>query len=238
MYKIDIIKKGVKKSWLEFMEKEFEKNYFQEILNKVNIDAENKIIYPPSKKLLQTFKYFNLEDLKVVFIFQDPYIGQEVINGETIPQAMGLATSVPEGLKIPPTLRNIFKEIKNEYPDYDIPKHGNLTRWVKDEGILLLNASLTVIKGKSGSHLKLWEIFTNKIIKYISDNTQNIIFVLLGNYAKNKKNLIDIDKHIIITGVHPSPLSASKGFYNSNIYKNINKNLELVGKNPIDWSIK
>jgi uracil-DNA glycosylase len=108
---------------------------------------------------------------------------------------------------------------------------------VKEEYILLLNASLTVKKGKSGSNLKLWEKFTDKIIKFISNNTENVIFVLLGNYAKKKKDLIDLNKHIVITGVHPSPLSASKGFFGSGIFKEINENLEELGKRCIDWRV-
>lgn len=234
-YTLTKIKKNVKKSWLEFFKNNKEK--IKNILEKVNKDTEKNVIFPKPKHLLQTFKYFEIDQLKVVFIFQDPYINSEIINNKIIPQAMGLATSVPKGLKIPPTLKNIYKELKYEYPNFKIPEHGNLIRWVEKENILLLNASLTTIQGHSGSHLYLWEKLTDDLIKYISDNTSKVIFVLLGNYAKKKQKFIDLNKHDIISSSHPSPLGARFGFIKSNTFKKINKKLIEFGKEPINWSI-
>merc|ERR1712065_123179 len=159
----------------------------------------------------------------------------EIHNDKKIPQAHGLAFSVPETHKIPPSLSNIFKELKLENENYKIPNNGNLIRWVKEENILLLNTALTVIKGESNSHQKIWNNFTNDLIEYISDNTTDVIFLLLGNNAKSKEKYIDNDNHIIITGVHPSPLSANRGFFNSNIFNKINDKLSEINKKKINW---
>ena len=185
----------------------------------------------------ETFKYFDLDETKLVFLGQDPYINSFNINGNDIPQAMGLAFSVPNGIKPPPSLKNIYKKIKAEYESFDIPEHGNLTRWVKDEKILLLNTALTVNKGESNSHQKIWNDIINEVLEYISDNSKNVIFLLLGNNAKNKIKYIEEDKHIVVTGIHPSPLSASRGFFDKDIFKKINEELLILGKSEIYWSI-
>jgi uracil-DNA glycosylase len=167
---------------------------------------------------------------------QDPYIGYEIINNIKIPQACGLSFSVPKShKKIPPSLQNIFKEIKNCYPDYEIPKHGSLKRWVKKEKILLLNAALTVIEGKSNSHAELWTSFTDKLIKYISEKNNKTIFLLMGNFAIKKEYLIDTKKHKVFRTVHPSPLSANRGFFGCNIFKIINEYLIENNQEPINW---
>jgi uracil-DNA glycosylase len=149
---------------------------------------------------------------------------------------MGLSFSVPEQYKvIPPSLKNIFTELKSDIKCYT-PKNGNLMNWVANK-VLLLNSSLTVEKGKSGSHIKYWEKFTNYIIKSISDNCENVVFILLGNFAKSKKQFIDGDRHCIIEGVHPSPLSAYNGFFGSKIFSQTNKYLAEHNISEIDWSL-
>lgn len=227
------IKPGWKKMWKEkFKEDDILKNLSEKYHR---YEESGKIIYPPKSNILETFKYFDIKDTKLVFLGQDPYINEQLVNGNLTPQATGLSFSVPDGVKIPPSLCNIFKELKNEIPNYTIPNSGNLIRWVKDEKILLLNTALTVKKGNSNSHQKIWESIINNVIEYISDNTDNIIFLLLGNNAKSKAKFIDENKHYIITGVHPSPLSASRGFFNSNIFNNINEILIKLNKKPINW---
>jgi uracil-DNA glycosylase len=230
--------KNVKKSWKKFLKKKLD----EEILEKIEKDRENNLkekkILPEPKLVFNAFKHFELKELKVVLLGQDPYIRYEIHDGKIIPQAMGLAFSVPKEIKkIPPSLKNIFKELKNNIEGFNIPDNGDLTRWVKEEKILLLNSALTVIEGKSSSHQKIWEKLTDSIIKYISDNTENIIFILLGNFAKNKSKLIDLDKHYIIKGVHPSPLSASRGFFGSKIFSRTNEFLKDEELNEIDWKL-
>ena len=224
----------VKPQWKKMWNQVFEKH---NVLEKVERKYSKYQVYPLKHNLLETFKYFDLDETKLVFLGQDPYINSFEINGLDIPQAMGLSFSVPNGIKPPPSLKNIFKELKNEYPDFKIPKSGDLSRWVKEEKILLLNTALTVKKGESNSHQKIWSKVTDDVIKYISDNCKNVIFLLLGNNAKNKKKLIDDDKHIIISGVHPSPLSASRGFFNSNIFLKVNDNLKSINKEEINWAL-
>lgn len=224
------------------------KNMWEEILNtekgvevinflESKLQKHNQSIYflPFKSNIFEAFKYFDLSSTKLVLLGQDPYINVEIIDGKETPQAMGLSFSVPNGIKIPPSLKNIFVELKNNYPNFEIPKHGNLIRWVKEENILLLNSALTVKKGISNSHQKKWECLTDKVIEYISENTDNVIFLLLGNNAKSKRKFISEEKHHIITGVHPSPLSAHRGFFNSNIFKQIDNKLEQIGKEKINW---
>jgi uracil-DNA glycosylase len=181
-------------------------------------------IYPPKDMI---FKVFNMDmnDIKVVFLGQDPYHGKD--------QAHGLAFSVNKNIRIPPSLLNIYKEIKNEFPEKNYKfEHGNLDKWFSEQKIFLLNSSLTVAEGKPAIFMKRWEEFTNDIIKYISENNKKCIFLLLGNYSKDKiKYIDDINKCII--GVHPSPLSANRGFFGSNIFIKLNKKLGY----EIDWNI-
>ena len=219
--------KNVKKSWKKILQ-----TY---IKNDILSLYKNKNTFPKINNIFETFKYFELEETKLVFLGQDPYINFKIINNEIVPQATGLSFSVPDNFEIPPSLKNIFIEIKNSYPSFIIPKNGNLVRWVSEEKILLLNTSLTVEKNKSNSHKKYWEKITNSIIKEISDKHPNTIFLLLGNNAKSKKKFIDTKKHIIIEGVHPSPLSAYKGFFYSNIFKKVNTSLKKQKKKSIKW---
>jgi uracil-DNA glycosylase len=203
-------------------------------------------IYPPRELIFNAFTKFNFENTKVVILGQDPYINPK--------EAMGLSFSVPNIVKIPPSLKNIYKEIASDldYPQdkYNLSlPHGNLTSWA-NQGVLLLNAALTVLQGNSGNnHMKVWESFTNAIIKYIADNLDGVVFILWGNYAKSKASLIannkdnkdiaDIaNKHCIITGVHPSPLSASKGFFGGKYFSKTNDYLKSKGKAEINWKIE
>jgi uracil-DNA glycosylase len=181
-------------------------------------------IYPPKEYIFKVFE-MNIEDINVVLLGQDPYHGKE--------QANGLSFSVGKNIKIPPSLQNIYKEIKLEFPEkkYEF-QHGNLERWFKDEKIFLLNTSLTVIEGKPGSFMKKWIFFTDDVIKHISENNKKCIFLLLGNYSKEKIKYIE-DKERYITGVHPSPLSANRGFFGSEIFIKLNQRLGY----EINWNI-
>jgi uracil-DNA glycosylase len=182
------------------------------------IYEDKKQIFPSNKKdVLKIFK-MNVDDIKIIFLGQDPYYKNEF-------QAHGLSFSVPKDTKIPPSLKNIFKELQLEFPErkYNF-KHGNLMKWFENEKIFLLNCSLTVEKSKPGSHMNIWKEFTDDVIRFINKKNKNCVYVFLGNTAQNKINLIDKEQHsYIITGVHPSPLSARRGFFNSNIFKNIEK---------------
>ena len=242
------ITKRIHDGWLPFIEEH--KDELMKILETVYNDQKN-VIYPKQKDIFRTLFYFPPNEIKLVILGQDPYIGEE----EGIPQAHGMAFSVPKKhKKIPPSLKNIFKEIKNCYPEYNIPTHGSLKRWVKKEKIILLNCVLTVIKGHSNSMIYIWEYFTDKLIKYISDTNKGTIFLLMGNFAINKtlhskvrekeltsfsnvqsKSLIDNNKHKIFTTKHPSPLSAHSGFFGCNVFKNINDYLEENNMDIIKW---
>ncbi len=214
--------------------------FFDENLSEIegilkNVDYDNNVVFPKKKHIFKTFFYMSPKDIKIVLLGQDPYINSEVINGIKIPQACGLSFSVPKTHKIPPSLQNIYKEIKNCYPEYEIPNNGDISRWVKEEKIFLLNAALTVLEGKSNSHAKLWGEFTDKVIKYISDNNEKTIFLLMGNFAINKANLVNMKKHKVFSCVHPSPLSASKGFFGCTVFKRINEYLKSINQEPINW---
>ena len=239
-YHYDTIITKIHPGWLSFFEEN--KQELIRILDEVSV--VNDTVYPREEDLFRALYYHSPKDIKVVILGQDCYISEE--NG--IPQAMGLSFSVPQcHKKIPPSLKNIFKEIKNCYTDFVMPEHGSLERWATDEKILLLNSALTVIKGKSNSHAKLWNSFTDKLIRWFQNvnkiECDGCVFVLMGNFAQKKKNLIDgidgidvIDeKHKIFEVVHPSPLSAHNGFFGSNIFKNINDHLVMKGKKPIKW---
>lgn len=181
------------------------------------------IVFPPIDQIFRVFS-MDVKEIRVLLLGQDPYHNDG--------QAHGLSFSVETNIKIPPSLKNIFKEINNTFPERNyIFTHGNLERWFNEEKIFLLNASLTVIKNKPGCHMTIWSSFTNNVIKFISDNNNKCVFLLLGNPAKNKAEFIT-DKTRIVKGVHPSPLSASQGFFNSNVFKSV----EDILKEPIDWT--
>ena len=224
----DNIIKKINPGWNKFIEAN--KKELEEIITLLNSDSN--VIYPREKDIFRSLFYFPPSEIKLVILGQDPYINEE----NNIPQACGLSFSVPSShKKIPPSLQNIFKEIKNNYPDYMIPENGSLKKWVKNEKILLLNATLTVIKGKSNSHMNIWKNYTDKMIKYISETNDKTIFLLMGNFAIGKGKLIDSNKHKIFTTKHPSPLSAYSGFFGSNIFKQINDYLEENNVDTIKW---
>ena len=227
------LKSNWKKMWVDILNESDVIEFLEKKYKKYDL-TKNKI-FPNKENIFQAFKYFDLHETKLVFLGQDPYIGSKIENGLEIPQATGLAFSVPDGFKHPPSLKNIFKEISNEYPNFKIPKSGNLERWAKEEKILLLNTALTVKKGMSNSHQKNWNSVINNVISYISINCDCVVFLLLGNNAKSKIKLIDKRKHKVITGIHPSPLSANKGFFGSDVFKNVNYELLNLGKNEIIW---
>jgi uracil-DNA glycosylase len=237
--------KGVKKSWKKFIEKEMEKEYFDNIINKIKKDQGcKKLIFPFPDKVFETLKYTRKSNLKCVIIGQDPYINYQVIENKVVPQAMGMSFSVPKSVKVPPSLKNIYKELDESIDTFNIPNHGDLSRWVKEENIILLNAALTVVEGKSNSHKKIWANFTDNLIKYISDKCDNIVFLLWGNFAKSKALLIDINKHKIISSVHPSPLSSrynckgtSMSFFGHNQFNNVNNYLENMNISRIKWDV-
>ena len=198
-------------------------NYLKHIITE--LDKCENVIYPDKNLIFNAFNHFNKEDLKVVIIGQDCYHGSG--------QANGLCFSVNEGIKTPPSLRNIIYELNK---DLKIKRTNTDFTDLAKQGILFLNSALTVEKGKAGSHLKLWEPYTNYIIDYISKNCNNIIFVLWGNYAKKKKVLIDLTKHHIIESSHPSPLSANRGgFFDTKPFSKINNKLKELGKKEINW---
>lgn len=236
------------KSWEKMFQIIFKNNMFDTpytihtFINSIYSD-DIKNIFPLKNDILNAFKYCKLEDIKVVILGQDCYINSIKINEKIIPQANGLAFSVNKEHKIPPSLKNIFKEMKESIDGFEIPENGDLTYLAK-QGVLLLNCALTVEEGKSNSHAKKWEKVTNKIIEYISNNTNNVVFILWGNFSKSKKKLIN-NNHCIIEGKHPSPLSArynKKGtelsFFGHNYFNRCNNYLKTKNKKEIIWQNK
>jgi uracil-DNA glycosylase len=212
--------KDVNKEWLPFFETF--KNELQKILTELN-KFKDRVIYPQPKDIFKSLFYHPPQDIKICIIGQDPYIGEE----GGIPQAVGLSFSIPiTHKKIPPSLKNIFKEIKNCFPEYEIPKHGSLERWATEEKMLLLNASLTVFAKESNSHAKLWTDFVNELIKWFSEKNPGCVFLLMGKFAQSKNKYINA-KHKIFNTIHPSPLSAHNGFFGCQVFKKINDYLEI-----------
>lgn len=217
-------------TWKNFFKNENKKEYFIELIDKVDKEYKEKVCYPDYENIFKIFEIVPLNEIKVVIIGQDPYHGPG--------QAMGLSFSVPNGQEIPPSLVNIFKEIKLEYEDnFDLPKNGDLTSWAK-QGVFLLNNTLTVEAHKANSHKDYgWNEFTDNVIKYIDKQNFNKVFVLWGNFAKNKATLIDNDNSLILKSPHPSPLSANKGFFGNNHFKKINEYLKDNNLKEINWNI-
>jgi uracil-DNA glycosylase len=219
----------IEASWKEVLAEEFKKPYFKQIAQHLKTEKEQgKIIYPPGSQIFHAFEATPFDKVKVVIIGQDPYHGPK--------QAHGLSFSVQQGVATPPSLINIFKEL-HEDVGLPIPRHGHLEKWAK-QGVLLLNASLTVRAGEPMSHSKLgWEKFTNTVIEKVSHLKENIVFVLWGRFAQEKQSLIDDKKHYIIKSAHPSPLSAKNGFFGSKPFSKINTFLVKKGIDPIDWAL-
>ena len=226
--------KNVNQSWIRLIRKHENEDYYKKVRTKIKEWRKNKTkIYPKLSNIWETFKYFDVKDTKVVLLGQDPYIREEVHNNKEIPQAVGLSFSVPRSHRIPPSLKNMFKELESDLGIKNT--HGDISEWVKRENILLLNSALTVLPSKSNCFASLWAPLTDQIIKDISDNTEGVIFILLGNNAKKKRRYINEGKHIVITGVHPSPLSAHRGFFGCKMYSCCNNNLKILNRDIINW---
>lgn len=216
-------------SWNNVLDGEFDKEYYLNLRNFLKEEYSTRIIYPPMHDIFNALKYTDYNDVKVVILGQDPYHGE----GE----AHGLAFSVKENIPIPPSLKNIYKELNSSLGCY-IPNNGYLKKW-SDQGVLLLNASLTVRKDIANSHRnKGWEIFTDQVIKKLNEREKPMVFLLWGNNAKEKKQFIDTSRHHVLMSVHPSPLSASRGFFGCNHFAKANEILKSIGDEPIDWQIE
>jgi uracil-DNA glycosylase len=216
----------IKQCWKDILNNEFEKEYFINLANFVKHEYNTQKIYPPGKLIFNAFEHCSFDDLKVVILGQDPYHGPG--------QANGLCFSVNDGVPKPPSLINIFKEIREDL-GIPIPESGNLERWAK-QGLLLLNATLTVRANQAGSHQnKGWEIFTDAVIRQISDKKEGIVFLLWGSYAQRKGAVIDPNKNFILKSAHPSPLSAYQGFIGCKHFSQTNDFLIKKGFSPIVW---
>jgi len=223
-----MLDKDIDFSWKPFFEIETQKDYFLKLMQDVENEYNASICFPPKELIFHAFSTCKLDDLKVVIIGQDPYHGE----GE----ANGLCFSVNDGVKIPPSLKNIFSEINSDFDSIFLPTNGNLERWAA-QGILLLNAGLTVRKDEANSHKHLkWNLFTDNLISYISENYENVVFMLWGSFAHKKGLKIYREKHLVLESGHPSPLSANRGFWFGNKhFSQANDYLKAIGKNEIDW---
>ena len=213
-------------SWKNVLQKELDKPYFRDLTTFVVSEYKNKQCFPKEEDIFAAFNFCSLEHLKVVIIGQDPYHDER--------QANGLCFSVNDGMKHPPSLKNIFKEVAADVATA-IPESGNLKKWAT-QGVLMLNATLTVRAHEPGSHQKKgWETFTDAVIQQISHKKENVVFLLWGKFAESKSTLIDEKKHIIFKAPHPSPLGAWRGWFGSTHFSKTNNYLEQVGKQPINW---
>lgn len=219
----------IEESWKEVLKDEFTKPYFQQITAHLKTEkATGATIYPPGPLIFNAFNTTPFDNVKVVILGQDPYHGKG--------QAMGLSFSVPPGIKLPPSLVNIFTELHNDI-GMAIPKSGDLTKWA-EQGVFLLNAILTVRAKEPASHQKSgWQQFTDKVIQVISDKKEGVVFMLWGKFAHEKQVLIDETKHFVLKAAHPSPYSADKGFFGCKHFSKANDLLVRQGKDPIDWSL-
>ncbi|NQX52888.1 uracil-DNA glycosylase [Pedobacter panaciterrae] len=220
----------LEKSWLKELDAEFEKSYMKDLKTFLQHEKQKGItVYPKGSEVFNALDHTPFDKVKVVILGQDPYHGQG--------QAHGLSFSVQKGVTVPPSLKNIYKELVTDIEGFSTPSHGNLTKWA-DEGVLLLNATLTVRAHEAGSHQgKGWEIFTDKIISQLSEHRKGLVFLLWGRYAQNKSTLIDQTKHTILTAAHPSPFSAYNGFFGCRHFSKANAILEKQGVSAIDWQI-
>lgn len=215
--------------WDQILNEEFDKPYFKELIEFVKQEYQTKTIYPKQTEIFQAFRNTPYDKVKVVILGQDPYHG--------VGQAQGLSFSVKEGIPKPPSLQNIFKELKEDL-GCEIPKTGSLIPWT-EEGVLLLNSVLTVEANKPASHQgKGWETFTDQVIRIINEKTTPVVFILWGSFARSKKVLITNSIHHVIESPHPSPFSAYNGFFGSRPFSKTNQFLESKGLTPIQWEIK
>lgn len=216
----------IEPSWKERLKQEFDQPYFEQLISYVKDEYRTRTVYPPGKEIFRAFDYCPFNDVRVVIIGQDPYHGPG--------QANGLCFSVRDGIRMPPSLVNIFKEIKNDLGKA-IPASGDLNRWAV-QGVLLLNATLTVRASEAGSHQnKGWEQFTDAVIKKISEEKQHVVFLLWGTYAQKKGEMIDRTKHLVLMSAHPSPFSAERGFFGNKHFSQTNAFLRSKGLKEIDW---
>ncbi len=216
----------IEESWKPVLAEEFGKSYFSELTSFVRNEYKSQTIYPPAKLIFNAFDQCPFDQLKVVILGHDPYHGPG--------QAHGLCFSVNDGIDLPPSLRNIFKELKNDLGK-EIPQSGNLIDWAK-QGVLLLNATLTVRANQAGSHQnKGWEQFTDAVINKINEQKQHVVFILWGNYAISKAKFIDQNKHLVLNSVHPSPLSASRGFFGNHHFSKANDFMVKNELQPVQW---
>ena len=215
-------------SWLPFFEKAKKDGFFDRVMtNLIEERRTGKVIFPPSTDIFRAFELCDFKDLKVVVLGQDPYHG--------VGEANGLCFSVHDEIRNPPSLKNIFKELKLEFPEYNIARSSELSDWA-EQGVLLINSVLTVRKDEPASHSGFgWQEFTDYIISEISNSKEYVVFVLLGNFAKTKIPLINQDKHAIIQAAHPSPFSAHRGFFGSDVFKQCNESLKLNQIPTINW---
>jgi uracil-DNA glycosylase len=219
----------IEASWKAALAAEFNKPYFQSLAQQLRqLKATGRTIYPPGSLIFNAFNTTPFSAVKVVILGQDPYHNPG--------QAMGLSFSVPKGVRIPPSLRNIYKELRTD-EEIQPPEHGDLTYWAK-QGVFLLNAMLTVEKNKPASHQKIgWQFFTDAAIQALSRQQEHIVFMLWGAFAQRKSVLIDAERHLILKAPHPSPFSADRGFFGSGHFSQANAYLVSHGKTPIDWQI-
>ena len=217
-------------TWQSLLGPEKEKPYFQALMQRVDAErAAGKIIYPPRGQVFNALDATPLESVKVVILGQDPYHGPE--------QAHGLSFSVQPGVKIPPSLKNIYKELAADLDGFRVPEHGYLMPWA-EQGVLLLNTVLTVEQGKAHSHAKFgWETFTDAVIDAINQACEDVVFMLWGSHAQKKGRAVDRDRHLVLEAPHPSPLSAHRGFLGCKHFSQANAYLQAKGKQPINWQV-
>jgi uracil-DNA glycosylase len=219
----------IEKSWKSALHAEFKSPYFRKLKMFLVEERSNHLVYPPGKDIFNAFNSTPFMDVKVVILGQDPYHGPG--------QAHGLSFSVPEGVRPPPSLMNIFKEMQSDL-SYTIPRSGNLTSWAR-QGVLLLNATLTVRAKQAGSHQgKGWERFTDQVIAQLSKERSGLVFLLWGRFAQAKQSLVDMEKHHVLTAAHPSPFSAYNGFFGCKHFSRTNELLLSQGDQEIDWSLE
>lgn len=222
----------VEATWKQELQDEFDKPYFASIVQFLKAQkSSGHTLYPPGQLIFHAFDLCPFDQVRCVILGQDPYHGSG--------QAHGLCFSVPDGIIPPPSLKNIFKELHQDSAiPWTEPRSGNLEPWAR-QGVLLLNAFLTVEAGKPASHSQIgWEIFTDAVIRIISERKEGVVFLLWGRFAQNKASLIDAQKHLILEAAHPSPFSADKGFFGCRHFSKVNAYLQTQGKPPIDWSLK
>ena len=216
----------IEQSWKQRLQTEFDKPYFEQLTQFVRTEYQTRTIYPPARLIFNAFNLCPFDKVKVVIIGQDPYHGAG--------QAHGLCFSVQDGVQFPPSLRNIFKEIHDDIGT-PVPLSGNLTRWA-EQGVLLLNATLTVRADEAGSHQRRgWETFTDAVINAVASEKQNVVYILWGSYAQQKAAMVNRSQNLVLESVHPSPLSASRGFFGNHHFSRANQYLIEHGKEPVAW---